>query len=308
MIKNIKLKVSADPRGKIKSGMKNEKGLPQSLDYFNISKFPELLSAYGLKPSVLILFFPTNNIADFFDCNYILYGKDTKLRSCDGDRCIHRIDEEVGGEKYLAGQESECSCAKHKLPEKDKKRCHYNAYFKAYVAIPQTGKVDSPMCYLFETGSHNSGENVLSELEKIRVLNNGTLIGIPFALSVKMVSGKETAKTKFPIWTLTPIGMLSEIRKRTDAFTLEPVKQGSSLLLLPHDETSNVVDVNKRVLQEMKACLSDLLKQVDQAKSRADLKEVHNKATLRHGSAGINDSMLAELKDALNAKWLKVKS
>jgi hypothetical protein len=42
MIKNIQLRVSANPNGKIKSGIKSAEGLPKSLDYFNISKFPEL--------------------------------------------------------------------------------------------------------------------------------------------------------------------------------------------------------------------------------------------------------------------------
>jgi hypothetical protein len=297
MIKNIQLKVSADPRGKIKSGMKNAKGLPQSLDYFNIDKFPDLQAAYGLKPSMLIVFFPTNNITDFFDCNYVLYGKETKIRSCDGERCIHRIDEEIGGTKYAAGEESECTCLKHKIGDKDKKRCKYHAYFKAYIALPQTGKVDSPMCFLFETGSHNTGENVLSELEKIRVLNNGVLLGVPFALSVKMVSGKESAKTKFPIWTLTPIGLLSEIRKRADQFSLAPI-QGQFLLDSPKTVAAEVVEDEKG---------KKMLKEVQAAKDRAALKGLFDKVSKMLTKKEISDDEFSKIRDGLNQRWTEVK-
>jgi hypothetical protein len=297
MIKNIQLRVSSDPRGKIKSGMKVN-NIPKSLDYFNISKFPELIRAYGEKPSVLILFFPTNRISDFFDCSFILWNKtNTKTRSCDGETCFHRIAEEVGGIKYTAGQESPCVCKTSKLDSKDKKACRYTAYFKAYIATPQSGKVESPMCYLFETGSHNTGENILSELEKILVLNDGKLIGVPFALSVKMVAGRD-ANTKFPIWAITPIGLLTEIRKRSQSFELSPTD------LVPGLALPQVTQTRQDIQTDNYSCF---VEEIKIANSQKKLKSIHEdvQASLKGGN--ISQDQYEAIRISLNTKWLKVK-
>ena len=142
MIKDIKARISCDPKGKITTGKKSEKGYPQSTDYFVIEEFPELVAAYGTQPKKLVLFFPSDNIEDFFDCNYVNYGKETKIRQCDGVTCIHRINEEIAGQSFTAGQESDCVCKE--LPEyitkndkqvKNPKRCSYVAYMKAWVYV-----------------------------------------------------------------------------------------------------------------------------------------------------------------------------
>jgi hypothetical protein len=300
MIKNIQYRVSADPRGKIKSGMRNEKGLPQSLDYFNISKFPELMKCYGLKPSVLIIFFPTDRISDFFDCNMILWNKtNTKSRFCDGEICYHRIAEEIKGVKYEAGQESPCVCKALDINNKEdaKKMCHYSAYFKAYVAVPQTGKVENPMCYLFETGSHNTGENILSELEKIKVLNEGRLLGVPFALSVKMISGKD-AKSKFPIWTLTPIGLMSDIRNRS-GFEL-PTAELVPGLALPEITEQHKKDIQHDNYDAIKT-------DIDEAQSRDKIQEIQQVAKELLKKEHLNQKQYEEVYNELNAKWKKIK-
>jgi len=210
MIVDIKTRINCDSRGKITTGKKSDKGYPQSTDYFVIDEFPELQVAYGLQPKKLVLFFPSDNIIDFFDCNYVAYGNETKIRQCNGETCLHRIDENINGIQYKAGQETDCICAN--MEHNDKKRCRYVAYFKAWVADPKLGKVDNPLCYLFQTTSKNSGDTIFSELEKIKALNNGVLRNVPFGLSVEMVSGREQAKMKFPIWHLQAIGFLTDIR------------------------------------------------------------------------------------------------
>jgi len=151
----------------------------------------------------------------------VLYGAyQTLIRKCDGaEECLHRIDEEVGGKKYVAGEISECVCAN--LPEDDKKRCKFAAYIKAYVADTKTGKIENPLCYLFYTGSRNSAENLYSELKKIRNLLGGNLVGIPFGLSVDMVSGKTDAKQKFPIWNLQALGTTSQLRQAMESYLFD---------------------------------------------------------------------------------------
>ena len=296
MIKNIQLRVSADPRGKIKSGMKSAEGLPKSIDYFNISKFPELIKAYGEKPSVLILFFPTHRITDFFDCNNILWNKtNTKTRQCDGETCFHRIAETVGGKKYAAGEESSCICKDLDANSKeDKKRmCGYTDYFKAYIATPQTGKVESPMCYLFETGSHNSGENVLSALEQILALNEGHLLGVPFILSVKMVAGRD-AQTKFPIWTMTPFGLMSEIRKRS-GFELPPTDLVPGLAL-PEAHQADIQNDN----------FSNIKNEVKSAFSRKRLTDINQIAVKLLKEDKLTQKQYDTIHDQMAIKWKEV--
>ena len=223
MIKTMRMRFAVDQRGKITSGEKGTssggKEIPKSLDHFNVSKFPELAEAYGDKPKDLILFFPSDNIADFFDDEYNTYSSaNTKIRSCDGETCIHRIQEEINGATYAAGEATPCVC--HTMNPDDKKRCKYVAYLRAWVGIPQpsgTPRIESHLCYMFMTRSHNSGDSIKSGLKKIELLNHGILRGIPFKLSVHMAAGKTNAKEKFPIWSLEAIGTVSEIQRRGQA-------------------------------------------------------------------------------------------
>jgi hypothetical protein len=201
MIKNRKMRISVDPRGKITTGTKSDKGYPQSLEYFNLESFPELQEAYGDKPMELIVFFPANEIEDFFDDQYALWGSNNaKVRSCDGESCIHRIDEEVDDVKYAAGEETECIC--RALIDDHKKRCKYDMYLKAYVVDPATMRVKIPLPYLFLSHSSNTGDNIYSALKSFLEIPGASLRGIPFKLTVKMVKG--TGKSKFPIWNLYP--------------------------------------------------------------------------------------------------------
>ena len=213
MIQNRKYRILCDPRAKITSGTKSEEGYPKSLHYFDISAFPELIEAYGSEPEELYLYFPSDNIPDFFNDEFNLYGSNgQKKRSCDGVTCIHRIKETINGVTYEPGQESPCVCKD--LPESDKNRCKYVMYLKAWIALPDTWKIENPLCYLFMTHSRNSGDNIYSELEKIKTLAGGILRGIKFQINVRMVAGKDDAKKRFPIWSLQSVGMMSDIREQ----------------------------------------------------------------------------------------------
>ena len=273
MIKNMQLKVSFDPKGNISSGHKNQDGLPESLDYFNISKFPELIEGYGEKPTALVLFFPTNRITDFLDCNNRLWGRtNTMIRSCDGERCFHRIAEELEGLKCKAGEDTECWCKKLNLPSNHKKRCHYNGWFKAYVLLPNLRKVDNPMPYRFITGSHNSIENVMSALESMLVLTKGNLIGVPFVLTVKMVAGVD--KAKFPIWNLFPIGTLSGIEER--GRMLELTSKDSALIPESRQLEAGKAAQDLSIFTSQER-LDSLIAEGKKAKSRKDLAAVFEK-------------------------------
>jgi len=206
-----RFRVNRDPRGYITTGKKSEKGFPQSLSYFDLTGFPELQAVYGAEPTELIIVLPTNDITDFFDDSFSSWGKKgaeaTKRRHCDGESCVHRIEETVGGVSYGRGEVSACVC--EDLPEGDKLRCSYGAILKAFVATPDGATFVSPVCYGFRTGSINSGQSIKSELEKIAFLarmqsgGDARIAGYPLRLSVRMIGGKDDARQKFPIWNLT---------------------------------------------------------------------------------------------------------
>lgn len=215
MIKDIKYKIPCKP-GSITSGIKtlskNNKEIPKAVDYFNISGFPELINAYGEKPNKLVLFFPTNDIESFLDLNYVLYGSNNQLiRKCDGENCFHRIENEINGNKFSGGSTTPCVCKEYDLQREHKKKCRPFFWMKAFVGDVKLGKVDSPMCYLFKSGSKNSGENIISELNKVKNIT-GNIVGIPFGLSVKMVPGSENPNIKFPIWELQGLGSITQMK------------------------------------------------------------------------------------------------
>jgi hypothetical protein len=205
---DIKPRIASDKRGKIKTGMKSENGYPKSLSYFNIENFPELLRAYGEKPDKLIVFFPSNNIEDFYRTEYNSYGSNlAKKRTCDGQNCIHHISETINGKKYEAGQESPC-CCKDNPNEKELCSCYMS--LKAYIA-GMDGILINPICYYFESHSANTADNLYTEILKTWQMFGGKLIGLPFMLWVDMVAGK-SANQKFPIWNIQPIGTISQLQ------------------------------------------------------------------------------------------------
>lgn len=244
----LRPKINVDKRGKITTGIKaiserTKKEYPKATDYFVITDFPELMRSYGDKPTKLVLFFPDDEkgeIEAFFNVDYVLYGgNQTLIRKCDGNECLHRIDEEVAGQKYVAGEIGECVCTN--LPEDDKKRCKIACYVKAYIADKQTGEVNNTSCYLFYTGSRNSAENLYSEIKKIRNLLGGCLKGIPFGLSVEMVSGKTDAKQKFPIWNLKALGSVKQLRLAMESYLFDY----KEILKLDTENTSPQLEEHK---------------------------------------------------------------
>ena len=108
---------------------------------------------------------------------------------------------------------------------------------KAFIGDIKLGKVDSPMCYLFKSGSKNGAENIISELTKIQHLTGGNLVGIPFGLSVDMVSGSTDAKTKFPIWKLQALGNIRQIKEWNESVAMRiPTKTELKQLEQPTPE------------------------------------------------------------------------
>jgi len=208
--RNRAVRITVDPRGKIKTGYKGADDLPKKLSHFmlvhpvsNEVLFPELVEAYGEKPDRLIVCFPSDNLEDVFNDDYNLWTKtNTKRRTCNGEVCTHVLDETIAGQRYSAGTQTECVCEIHNLFEtedKDLKKlvCKCDMYLKAYIFSPKTKKVLNPLPYLFSCHSVNSADNIYSMLSRIKNLK-----GIPFEIFLKKVTKNNMS---FYIWNIVPV-------------------------------------------------------------------------------------------------------
>lgn len=245
----LKTRFNVDKRGKITTGIKvvnNNTEYPKTTDYFVVDEFSEIVAVYGAKPKKLVIVFPDDEITSFFDVNYVLYGSNNQLiRKCDGSECVHRIAEEleVIGDyindtptetsphkvKYEAGEISNCVCKimsatvtnKQGASVRNPKLCSPAMYMKAFVLDYKSRMPISPSCYLFYSGSENTAANIYSELIKTKNFFGGRIKGIPFGLSVEMVSGRN-AKTKFPIWNLQILGTVGQLQQLiTESFMFD---------------------------------------------------------------------------------------
>lgn len=177
--------------GKIKVGAKNEKGYPQSLDYFICdSKYQShFKEAYGDKPDSIQVCFISNDFADSCDERYECRDKDGRLAG------------------YGDGKENYIWNGKDYVVEPDRKK------------VAQAGKWETILTLKFVVPKIKgifglftfSTKGTKSSLPQIRdtfdtVLEQaGTVINIPFDLVVKKVkSQKPGTKHLFPVVNLIP--------------------------------------------------------------------------------------------------------
>lgn len=232
--KDIRMRISSDMRGKITTGTKSEKGFPMSLDYFDISDFPELIAIYGEKPKRIAITFPSNDYQDFFSTEYNTWGgktgKPIKKRCCDGETCTFNIEEKIGVKKYTAGSAVACVCKQESFPA-DAERCKCYMSLKAYIINPNSGKIESISPYRFENHSVNSADKLATEILKINTITAGKLMGVPFVLSVDMVDQVVAGeKRRYPIWSIQAVGSIDRILDFSDRGLL-PVNEHSALSL-----------------------------------------------------------------------------
>ena len=269
---DLKKRVSVDQRGKITTGIKkqNSEGVeyPTATDYFVIDDFPELKAIYGDKPNRLMIVFPNHQLETFFAADNVLYGSNhQQLRKCNGsDECIHKINEEIDlvgkyddtGQtdedgnpliiqtepykaKYVAGEITKCICKimpqtvinpKTRREIKNPKLCRCAMYLKAYIVNYKTGKPVQPTPYMFYSGSENTASNIYSKITDTLNMFGGKIAGMPFALSVKMVSSKREANKKYPVWEIQTLGTMELLEQAAQVFLLDyrqVLKDGKSL-------------------------------------------------------------------------------
>ena len=224
----VKFRIPHDPRGKISTGMKveNQYGTeyPKSLDYFNVSAFPEIERAYGKEPKELIILFPSDNFASFFDDGFALWGKNKVMkRKCDGAECVHMVSERVvlgngAVMEFGQGEVSRCICPFRKeqedinegiyLPEqvdnpkkpgelmKNPALDSYGLRMLAYVVHPKALMPISGNPIMFRSGSLANGDFFKSELRRYSFY-----VGVPFRLWCTQVV---MVDKKFTRWNIEP--------------------------------------------------------------------------------------------------------
>ena len=260
-----KRRIIVDARPKITCGKKNPNGQPMKLNYFNIEAYPELCEEYGDTPAKLIICLPSNEVSEVLQYDFARYGKPAgatkgiKTRVCDGVKCVHRKAEVVLGVKYEAGQESDCVCKDLDPDIDDQKKlmCRADVYLKAFVFSPKRKLYDNPHCMLFATTSANSGDAILSELENIKQVMGGRLIGIPFLLSVKMVERlTERGKESYPLWHLQALGTITqnhamlEGMEKSKRLLPEPESFSIDESALKETDAHQVIEVEYTVIED----------------------------------------------------------
>lgn len=204
------VRVIVDPRGKIRTGYKDDRGLPVKAGHFVIHdwktgkmKFPEIAEAYGDKPTSFYVACCSDDMSVVFNDDYSLWGSnEARIRSCNGETCLHVIDEVVGGKKFVAGEESECVCKKFGLmssEDKDikKKACRVDMTLKLYIYHPKTKKVLNPLPYLFVGHSIHSADQIAAMLSQIKNLKQ-----LVFQLSLDK---HKSNKRVYYLWRMVPV-------------------------------------------------------------------------------------------------------
>ncbi|MBL7987934.1 MAG: hypothetical protein JNJ94_07730 [Chlorobi bacterium] len=211
---NLLVQARADSRGVIRCGTTKsgkdkhgkERELPQKLDYWNIEPFPELIEVYGTKPKTLYGYLTSPDILAVISAEYQRWGGGVKTRACDRQHCVHRVASTIAGVSYGVGEISDCLCDG---PLRDtSSKCMMNCTLDLKIVHPQTGRLVQALPYRFRTHSEHNAQALLSvlvPLEDFDLEEHGEsqLHKQLFALSVRMVSRKSDANTKYPRWAIS---------------------------------------------------------------------------------------------------------
>lgn len=271
--------------GKVKTGIKNDKGLPQSVDHFIFESnyANKLKEIYGEKPTKIEIIFPGDDFRDVCDERYEL----RTSKAFDG----------VGGRLFASGDGEEFRIY-------DKEKDDYQI-----VTIPP----DSKDKFMEETAKTVKGEWVTSLTLRFIIMKltgvfgifqyttkgeastipqvvsvldavyerAGRISGIPFDLEVEIAkSQKPGSQSKFPVVKLIPnlsADMLEQIKTlEADRFTPLTVERihhlAGSQALLPEKTAAEAVSETFEISPELpKGVISDGLDSLESCGSKQAL-------------------------------------
>jgi hypothetical protein len=186
--------------GKIKVGRKNEKGFPESLDYFvatgNYERY--FIDAFGEKPSSIEIMFLSNNFEESCNERYELR-QGAKLYAY-GDGDIFQIYDEQKDdyiEKTMEKDKEFINALHTKLKSKWETVLHMSFLIPAIRGVFGVWQLSTK-------GEKSSIPTIQGAFKLVQNMA-GTVIGIPFDLQVKkVVSNKPNSKSKFAVINLIP--------------------------------------------------------------------------------------------------------
>jgi hypothetical protein len=257
--------------GEIALGRKNEKGLPESVDYFVVP--PEVIEFYGEKPTVLDIEFPSDDMQEFMPCGLFYYnynkllvckgnGKDAAVKAAALDLDIELgktfgiarkgnnfiavgtgellNTEKINEQEYVLHPCSYSKCACYKGNIEGRFFCHEAA--RLHIVLPKIPGRQLGV-YTLETSSYNTYQNIRNGIGYFRRKYPGLpLWAVGFKLRLQMevkhpeVGGKKQTTKPLPIVRLDfdmPIAEVLEIRKQHLEF---PSKTMVAIRIEPVDD------------------------------------------------------------------------
>ncbi|HUW23729.1 MAG TPA: hypothetical protein VMW39_06845, partial [bacterium] len=178
--------------GRIRKGMKGEKGNPIDLDYFRV-EFSEgeeetenkFMAIYGSEPKEINIFLPFNEIESMFDGWLEAYVASRMLARSDGEWVHYRCDSQTGEAIVLNGIDVKTG-EREKHPEDDiagqdyqGKPVKYSPIGRLKVIVPE---LERAAYLMVTTGSWNDIRNISQQLAGLKELNNGVIKGVPLNL------------------------------------------------------------------------------------------------------------------------------
>ena len=187
--------------GRIKAGMKSEKGYPMSLDHFIATGpyAPLFTQAYGENPSTIQIVFPSDDAELVCREEYVLRDNAGKLVST-GD-----------GEDFKVYSEKTKAYKTITVSEQPDIMDMLSNHYKQKWLVTLTLNFIIPLvrgimgCWQFQTKGVASSVPQVRDAFDAMLEQNGHASGVIFDLSVKMhISQKPNTASKYPVVTLVP--------------------------------------------------------------------------------------------------------
>lgn len=200
--------------GKIKCGMKSDKGYPMSTDYFipDGNYAPLFTQAYGEKPSTIQIVFPSDDAELVCREEYVLRDGQGKLVATGDGETFKTWSEKA--KKYIIVTTTEQPDIMAMLEK------HYKQEWKITLTLvfilPLVRGVMG--CWQFQTKGSASTIPQIRDTFDTMIEQNGKAAGVIFDLSVKMhVSQKPNEKSRYPVVSLVPNESLENLQKVHEA-------------------------------------------------------------------------------------------
>ena len=208
--------------GKIKIGMKSEKGIPMSVDYFiPTGKYAALFTkAYGAKPTTIQIVFPSDDAASV--CNEYYEYRDN------AGKVVARGDGETfevwNGERYLLIKSADypniMQSVKAKYPSKQDWRIRLTMNF----FIPLVRGVVG--LWTFETNGNASTIPQVRDTFDLMLEQRGFVKGIIFDLNVQYAkSQKPNTNSRYPVVSLVANESENNIAMIKEAYNVKSLNQ-----------------------------------------------------------------------------------